>query len=445
MPDSKHDHQTLKFPEKFLWGAATSAFQVEGNNTHSDWWAWETTRQSESHRSGLAADQYNRFEEDFKLAKDLGHNAHRLSVEWSRIEPKPGEFDQNEIEHYKTVLKSLKDKGLTVMLTLHHFSNPIWFAKKGGWTSMFAPYYFNRFVKRIAPELKEYVDLWITLNEPGGYAYDAYGRGKFPPNLKGKWSFLKAFWNLSQAHRKAYKTIHKLVPNSKVGVSHNVTSFNAFHKHNLIENLYVWIADLLFNHSLYFLTGKKTHDFLGLNYYYHRNISLNGESSLPSLIDVSVTKKDVSDMGWEIRPEGLFDVLMDFSDYHLPIYITENGIASNNDDRKVRFLLTYLKEVYHAISAGLDVKGYFYWSLLDNYEWVEGFEPQFGLVEVDFKTQERKVRPSGHVYEEIIQNNGIPHYLLKLLGHGNEVKDVLENPHDLSLWTICPLPCQPTC
>ncbi|OGE35492.1 hypothetical protein A3C32_03515 [Candidatus Daviesbacteria bacterium RIFCSPHIGHO2_02_FULL_41_14] len=433
--DLRHDHATLRFPEKFLWGAATSAFQVEGNIANSDWWAWEQSHLLEINRSGQAADQYNRFEEDFKLAKDLGHNSHRLSLEWSRIEPKEGEFNQVEIEHYKNVLKSLKDKGFTVMLTLHHFSNPAWFAKKGGWRSFWAPYRFNKFVKRVVPELKELVDLWVTINEPAVYASLGYVSAEFPPQHKNDYfGAFKSMWNMARAHKKAYKTIHQIIPNAQVGVANPVQSYDTIHQHSLRENLGKILADYLTNHFFYFLSGLKYQDFIGLNYYANWYIGKNKKGFLPISIDVARIKpEEVSDLGWEIHSEGIFNIIMDFSDSGKPIYITENGIASTNDDRRVRFLLSYLKEVYHTIQLGAPVKGYFYWSLIDNMELHRGFGPQFGLIEIDFKTQARKVRPSAHVYEEIIKHNGIPHYLLKLLGHGIKVEDVLADPHDLNL------------
>ncbi len=426
-PPPKHEHSCLLFPRNFLWGAATSAFQVEGGNSNSDWWDWEQKAQPPEKRSADAANQYHLYNQDFQLAKDLKHNSHRLSIEWSRIEPEEGKFNQEEINHYKQVLKSLKDQNFTVMLTLWHFSNPNWLAKKGGWESRSSVKYYKRFLEKVVPEFQEYVDLWITLNEPTIYVFMGYTVGLWPPEKKSKTAALKTYWNLVQAHIAGYKIIHKLVPETQVGISHNVTSFKEFHKHSLRENLAGWLADILTNHTFIKLTGKKTHDFLGLNYYFNRYISFNGEKAhLPNLVDVSKTKKDVSDLGWEVYPEGIFDVVMDFSDYHLPIYITENGIASTNDDRRVRFLINYLKEIFHAISTGADVRGYFHWSLIDNYEWLEGFDARFGLVEVNFKTQKRTPRPSAFVYKSIIEHGCLPHDLLKLLGHGINVEEVLK-------------------
>ncbi|KKS69436.1 hypothetical protein A3A14_01570 [Candidatus Daviesbacteria bacterium RIFCSPLOWO2_01_FULL_43_38] len=419
----QHDHETLKFPEGFLWGAATSAHQVEGNNTNSDWWEWEQRVQPEEKRSREACDQYNRYEEDFDLVKKLGHNAHRLSIEWSRIEPEEGVFNQEAINHYKAELKALKDRGITVMLTLHHFTNPLWFAKKGGWESFRAPYYFQRFVKKIVPELKDYVDLWITINEPGVLMWGSYLSGKWPPQKKSNLASIKVLWHLMKAHKKAYKTIHKLIPNAKVGIAQNVQSFTAFHKHSLIEQLGVIFSDFMTNH-IFFTFTKGRHDFLGMNYYFHNRLKRN-KGIMPKIVDVSAYSKEVSDMGWEVFPEGIFNVLTDFAD-GLPIYITECGIATSNDDRRIRFLMQYLQEVYRAIQAGVKVKGFFYWSLLDNFEWADGFDPRFGLVEMDYTTQKRTPRPSALVYADIIKNNGIRHHLMKFLGHRVHVDEVLE-------------------
>lgn len=425
-PKENHDHSNLDFPEGFLWGAATSSHQVEGDNINSDWWAWEQGRE-ERFRSREADDQYNLFEEDFKLLKTLAHNAHRLSIEWSRIEPAEGVFNQTAIDHYVQVLKSLKSRGITVMLTLHHFTNPVWFMEKGGWESGKSIKYFSKYVEKVVPHFGDYVDLWCTINEPGVYMHCGFVQGKWPPNKrKAYWSAFWVYKHMADAHKRAYQIIHNHRKSSKVGIAHNVTSFNAFHKHSFLENAAVWLVDNVSNHAFFWLSGKNTHDYIGLNYYIHQNVSFNGEAKLPTFIDVTVTKKAVSDLGWEIHPEGIFDVIMDFSDYHKPIYITENGVASTNDDRRVRFILAYLQEIYHGIAAGVDVRGYFYWSFLDNFEWAEGFTPRFGLVEVDYKTQKRTPRPSAFVYREIIKQNGIPHHLLKLLGHSVRVNDVLK-------------------
>ncbi len=426
-PKEKHDHQSLKFPEHFLWGTATSAHQVEGQNFFNDWWDWEIKNQPLNKRSGKTANQYFLYEKDFELAKSLNHNSHRLSIEWSRIEPQEGYFNEVEIEHYRKVLKKLKSLNIKVMLTLWHFTLPKWVADQGGWENPQTIGYFIRFVEKVVPEFKEYVDFWVTLNEPGVHVFQSYLIGVWPPKKVNKLSAFKVYLNLVRAHRRAYKTIHKLIPNSQVGIANNLSSFDAFHHHSILEGITVWGLDIINNHLFYKLTGINTHDFLGINYYFNQYISYNGNARLPSLVDISTTKKDVSDLGWEIYPEGIFDILMDISDYHLPIYITENGLASTNDDRRVRFLLSYLQQIYHAIESGAKVKGYFHWSLTDNFEWADGFEPRFGLIEIDYKNQKRIPRPSAKIYAEIIKHNAIPHKLLKFLGHTIQVEKELKN------------------
>lgn len=424
-PAPKHDHQTLIFPKGFLWGSATSAHQVEGNNIHSDWWDWEQKR-AEEKRSGQACDQYKRFEEDFELAKSLSHNAHRLSIEWARIEPKEGEFEHCEIEHYIKVLKALKVRDMQVMLTLWHFTLPKWVADKGGWENPKTPLLFERFVNKVVPQLGEFVDFWITLNEPQIYTFMAYlggdSAGRWPPEKNNKFAAAKVTLNLAGAHKKAYKAVRQFFPTARVGVAQNVQSFEAYHKHSLFENLVVIFSDFFSNHFFTFLT-KGYHDFLGINYYFNVRYS-HQKGIIPKLLNISPKARDVSDLGWEIFPEGLYDVLTDMAG-DLPVYITECGIASTNDDRRNRFLINYLQEVYRAIQTGVKVKGFFYWSLIDNFEWHRGFEPRFGLVEVDYSTQQRIPRPSAKVYAEIIKANGIYHYLLRFLGHTVKAEEVL--------------------
>jgi beta-glucosidase len=421
-----HDHSSLIFPEGFLWGAATSAFQVEGQIVDSDWWKWEQHGLPENFRSGKAADQYNRYKEDFTLAKDLGHNSTRLGIEWSRIEPKEGKFDQAQIDHYIEELKYLKEQGFTVMLTLHHFTNPAWFAEIGGWENSKAAFYFERYVKTIVPLLKNYVDLWITINEPAVYTYLAYITLDFPPQKKSNFAAVKVYWHMAKAHQRAYKAIHSIIPQARVGYANSIQSFTKLHLHSFRETMAEWLGDIFTNHTFYMLTGLNTHDFIALNYYTNIYITTKEGKFLPIKMETVEAKKEVSDLGWEIHPEGMFDILMDMSSLKKPIYITENGIASTNDDRRVRFLISFLKEIYHATVTGADVRGYFYWSLIDNMELHRGFEPRFGLIEIDFKTQKRTPRPSAYIYKRIIADNGIEHDLLKFLGHRVKVEEVLK-------------------
>ena len=406
------DKLVLKFPQNFLWGAATSAFQVEGNVRNSDWWRWEQTAQLPSFRSGLAVDHYNRFREDFDLAKLLGHNTHRLGLEWSRIEPAPGEFDPAEITHYKEVLEALKERDMKVMLTLHHFSNPAWFADQGGWENTQAPNHFERFVREVAPQLGEDVNLWVTINEPSSYTKSAYIVGDFPPQKKDFTAFLKVFWNMARAHKKAADTLHEIDPQSKVGITNLVVAYDSYHQHPLLkgpEKVAAKITDFLANRIFYPLSGRDSHDFLGLNYYMGYSFRL--KAGLPTMQFMGEEKND---LGWGIYPKGLHDLLVRFSKFDKPIYITENGIPTRDENQRTRFLISHLREVHRAIQKGVDVRGYLHWSLLDNMELNLGFDPRFGLIEVDFETRNRTPKPASYVYKQIIENNGIPQELLKL-------------------------------
>ncbi len=352
-PKEKHEHGILRFPKGFLWGTATSAYQVEGNNVNSDWWDWEQKNQLPHLRCGQACNQYNLYEKDFDLIKQLNHNAHRMSIEWSRIEPNEGEFDTHEIEHYKSVLKALKNRQVTVMLTLWHFTLPKWVADKGGWENGNTPKLFERFVKKIVPQIAQYVDMWVTLNEPGVYVYEGYIKRDWPPQKKSFLGQIKTTLNLASAHKKIYKYLHESYPDKPCGIAQNVQSLEAYHKHSIVEQLAVMATDFTTNHLFYFLTSG-THDFLGINYYFHLRFK-TGSNLLPEIADPAQQSREISDLGWEIFPQGLFDVLADLSD-HIPIYITECGIASTNDDRRNRFLISYLHEVYRSIQSGINVK-----------------------------------------------------------------------------------------
>ncbi|MBU4360803.1 glycoside hydrolase family 1 protein [Patescibacteria group bacterium] len=413
----------LSFPKNFLWGTATSAHQVEGNNTNSDWWFWEQKnkgkilnvaekkfKNKKFEPSNKACDSYNKYKEDFALIEKMNNNAHRLSIEWARIEPKQGEWDLDELEHYKKVLKDLKKRKISVMLTLQHFTLPNWLAQKNGWTNWRSPMFFKRYAEFVARNLGDLVDFWITINEPEIYADMSYLKGYWPPQEKNIKKAGKVYLNMIRAHRKAYKIIHKILDlkkqKAKVGISANVMSFAAYKKHRLIELLYVHLADRLVNHSFFDLT-KKHHDFLGINYYFRVRLKKEKGSLKPVVEEITEQERELSDMGWMIYPHGIFDVLMDFKDFNLPIYITENGIATTDDTRRSKFLIDHLTEIHHAISAGCDVRGYFHWSLLDNFEWDKSFGPKFGLVDVNFKTLERQPKGSFKVYKEICKNNGL--------------------------------------
>ena len=395
--------KTLKFPDGFLWGAATSAHQVEGGNVN-DWSEWEKKNakrlakkarkyyqswqqekfpemsQPKNYISGRACDHYHRFKEDFALAKSLNHNAHRFSIEWSRIEPKEGKIDQKEIEHYRQVLLALREQGLEPFATLYHWPLPNWLAEKGGWLNPKAPYYFDRYVKIISENLFDEVKFWITINEPVMFAFNGYLKGKWPPQKKSIFKYLKVLSNLIKAHKLAYQSLHLIDLDCQVGISKNDIYFEGI---PLAD--YFW--DDYFRNKI-----KKEQDFMGLNYYFHSRLGGNKNES-------------VSDLNWEIYPEGIYHVLKDLKKYNKPIYITENGLADKSDKKRAQFIKDHLYWIHKAIKEDVNVRGYFYWSLLDNFEWDKGFWPRFGLVEVDFQTFERKIRPSAYQYAKVCKNN----------------------------------------
>ncbi len=393
----------LKFPPGFLWGAATAAHQVEGGNVN-DWSEWEKKNAkrlakkaqgywqpwqqemfpemfvSANYISGRACDHYHLHEQDFDLAKSLGHNAHRFSIEWSRIEPTEGKFNEREIEHYRQVLLALKERGIEPLVSLYHWTLPIWFTKKDGWLNKKSPYYFNRFVKIIGENLFNQVKFWITLNEPMVYASASYAKGAFPPQKKNIFKYFQVINQLIKAHQLAYRSLHLIDMSCQVGmVKHNI-----YFKNIPLAN-YFW--------NNYFLKKtKREQDFIGLNYYFYAGFPK--KKNLP-----------VSDMGWQIYPGGIYHVLKDLRKYQKPIYVTENGLADKEDKQRAKFIKDHLYWIHKAIQEGVDVRGYLYWSLLDNFEWDKGLWPRFGLVEVDYKTLERKLRPSANQYAKICKEN----------------------------------------
>jgi beta-glucosidase len=424
MSDQKHAHhhvhETRHFPDGFLWGTATAAYQVEGNNVNADWWAWEQTpgKISDGSKSGIACDHYRRYEEDLDLAAGMSNNAHRLSVEWARLEPSEGEWSAAEFAHYRKVLEAVRRRGMKVMLTIWHFSVPRWFAEKGGWTHPRAVALFERYAAKVAEELGDLVDLWNTMNEPNVYVSQGYLSGGWPPQKKNPLLSQVVALRLAKAHRKAYRAVKKARPGAQVGLAQNVLSIEAYDNHSFVDWVGTRIIDWWWNHLFYAFT-KGHHDFLGINYYFHYRLKKFGWPPTTFFAEVRKERRDTSDVGWELNPAGIFKVLKDLESYGLPIYVTENGLPSSNDDRRKRYLVAVVKEIWHAVQSGVDVRGYFFWSLIDNWEWEKGFAAKFGLVEVDFAggTLARTPRGSYSVFKAVCEDNGLPHEMLRYIGH----------------------------
>ncbi|NCQ02713.1 glycoside hydrolase family 1 protein [Candidatus Wolfebacteria bacterium] len=408
---------TLKFPKGFYWGSATSAHQVEGNNVN-DWSEWEKKNAErlakeakekwqpwqqekfpemfnpENYISGRACDHYHLYEQDFDIAKKLGHNAHRFSIEWSRIEPEQGKFNEKEIEHYRKVIITLKGLEIEPFVTIWHWPIPIWLRDKGGWENKKITDYFERYAEKISNALGENVKFWITLNEPEIYASNSYFAGVWPPQKKNLFAYLRVLNNLIKAHRKAYGVIKKANSNSKIGIAKNNIYFEAY-QNKLVNRVLKKFIDWWWN--FYFLNRIRNHqDFIGLNHYFHNRINYGFNKN---------ENKKISDIGWELYPEAIYYVLKDLKRFNKPIYITENGLADGGDKKRSWFILESLKNIGKAINEGVNVRGYLHWSLMDNFEWDKGFWPRFGLVEVNYKTLERKIRPSALQYAKICKTN----------------------------------------
>lgn len=419
--------EKLKFPDGFLWGAATSAHQVEGGNKN-DWSEWEKANASrlaeeaktkwadwqqkkfpemfekENYISGRACDHYNRYEADFDIAKSLGYNAHRFSIEWSRIEPEEGKFDEREIEHYRKVIKALKDRGIEPFVTLWHWTNPLWISKMGGWENRKTIGYFLRYAKKIVSEFPE-IRFWVAVNEPTVYGALGYIKGTQPPAKKNILKSKKVINNLIRAHKQTYDVIHSINKSALVSSPYSVNYWFPY-ENRIWNKLMSRIMNYFEGHYLGKIKNKA--DFIALQYYRSITIGFKLGGNFLGIISNEMHDQDnVTDLNWKIYPEGIYYFLKKNAKYNLPIYITENGIADADDSKREKFIKDHLFWVHKAISEGADVRGYFYWSLIDNIEFVEdrGFWPRFGLVEVDYKTMERRVRKSALEYAKICKEN----------------------------------------
>jgi beta-glucosidase len=398
--------QILKFPKDFLWGAASSSYQTEGGNTNADWWTWEHSQKREMELrakgldpagfcSGDACDFYHRFDEDFSLAQHLNHNAIRFGIEWSRIQPKEGVFDEAVMDHYEKIFQSAKYHGLTVFLTLHHYTNPLWFAKKGGFSKKQNLGHFLNYAKKMVARYSQYVDFWVTINEPELYAMQSYLVGTFPPQKKNLFLTLRTVNNLISAHNELSVYIKQNYP-APVSMAFNQVDLepSGFLGEFAVRTVRYFANSYILSRTIKFC------DFIGVNYYFHHHLSILGWRRH------SAHKHELTDRGWGIHPEGMEPVLMGLKDFGKPIYILENGLADAKDSRREKYIKDNLYYVHKAISRGADVRGYLHWSLTDNFEWEEGHGPKFGLIEIDRNDLlRRKVRYSALKYAEICKNN----------------------------------------
>ena len=409
-------------PKGFVWGTATAAHQIEGG-TNNDWTRFEAQPGTIVHgdRSTVAADHWNRMASDVALMKSIRANAYRFSIEWSRLEPVEGTWDEAAWAKYGELLALLKAEGIRPMVTLWHFTLPTWLADRGGVVAVDFPDRFGRFAGEAARRFGGDVDLWCTLNEPNVVMYLGYLTGEFPPAKKDPVLAGKAFAGMLRGHARAAAAIRAADPKAAIGIAANVADFQPASRWRIPD----WILsraataayDWAFCDSI--MAGrirismpglgrtdeplpelKGTMDYFGLNYYTRYLVSL--APGAPGLVLTAPGPLPKSDMGDEMYPEGLLTVLRGASRrYGLPIYITENGMADAQDDRRAAHLRSHVLAVQKAMAEGIPVKGYFYWSLMDNFEWRKGYSMRFGLFRTDFATQERTPTSGAAVFASL--------------------------------------------
>ena len=402
----------LSFPKGFLWGSAGSAYQTEGGNEKADWWRWEHSarrmadlaahgKKPEDYFSGAACDSYHRYAEDFGIAAELNMNTQRVSIEWSRIQPTPDTFDRAALDHYREVLGAIRSRGMTVFLTLHHFTVPQWFADMGGFEKRENLAYFERYAAEAISSLGDLVDFLTPINEPNVFVTFGYLQGAFPPQKRNPLLALRVLDNFVYLHRSTYEMVKARVPRIQVGTAYSFTA-DRFVGLAAIAAPYL----LSVNHRFIDRVADRS-DFVGIQYYFSHAVKLTPK--IPFVYS-TYERGPFTDFGWEVYPKGIYDIVQFCARRYpsMPIYITENGIADASDSVRAAYIRDHLAWLHRAIAEGADVRGYIYWSLLDNFEWAEGYRMKFGLVAVDFEHGcARRVRESARCYAQICKENGL--------------------------------------
>ena len=396
-----------------MFGTATSATQIEGGCRSSDWHAFarQPGRIKHGDTPDVACDSWSRWREDVALQKSLGMQGYRLGLEWARIEPRPGEIDRAALGEYRAMLGALKDAGIAPMVTLHHFTLPLWLADEGGVLAAGFAQRLAHFARIAVEALGDLCRLWITINEPNVLAAHGYLLGVWPPARKNPVLALLAQRRLLAAHDAAYRALKDARGDDvHVGVAHHLRAIEPGHPGSRADRAAATVFRRVFNDA--FAAGACAHgtqDFFGINYYSRDVVSFSARHAGELFVERRVPRDaEVSDLGWEIYPEGLGHVVRAWARRSgLPVYITENGIADARDDRRGPFIVRHLAELERLLAEGVDVRGYYHWSLLDNFEWAEGYEPRFGLCAVDYATGERRLRDSAHLYARIARERTV--------------------------------------
>lgn len=415
---------SFKLPDGFLLGTATSATQIEGGDTNNSWYEWAKNGGVKDGSSPVRANNhYELYASDIELMAKMKLQIYRMSLEWSRIQPERDSFNMASIAHYREEIQLLKKKGIKVLVTLHHFTNPLWFENMGAFKHPESPGIFLEYVRYTVGALGDLVDEWITINEPNVYTVHGYFFGSWPPGEKGKFSSLqKVYTNMAVSHILSYREIHRIQRDkgrseTKIGFANHLRIFKAYHWWNPLHQLSTWFFNLGFQRNLTrtCMTGHpcfpilkkeflshgilpgRYYDFIGINYYTRGAVRFLKEDVFPN--------KKYNDLGWEIYPEGIVQCAKElYKKYRAPIYITENGTCDHHDSFRSKYIYDHLKLL---CESGLPVERYYYWTFIDNFEWAEGEKAPFGLVQVDWATQTRSVRKSGEFFTSIIEASGV--------------------------------------
>jgi len=430
----------LHFPEGFLWGTASSSHQCEGGNINNQWYRWEQQGHIlTGEPSGIADNWWENAERDFNLAEQMENNALRLSLEWSRIEPAEGRWDSAALDRYRQMLTNLRRRHMKPIVTLHHFTEPLWFADRGGFAKEANIRFFVRYATYAVQTLKDLCDFWVTINEPNAYAAQGYVIGSSPPGERDIIRASQVLCNLVQAHVQAYYAIRRLQPEGQIGYCLHYRLFDPANRLSPLDSSAAGLQDTYFNWAVLkaMETGKFTfplnmllapvvraeaaRDYHGVNYYTREMVRF--DPALPAelfgrrFVRPGATRNDpgLDNNFGEIYPKGIYRILKMVyrrTRGNKPLYITENGFSDAADNRRPRAILEHLAMVHRAIREGIPVRGYLHWSLVDNFEWNNGWGVRFGLIEVDQQTQRRIPRPSASMYGEICRANAITESLV---------------------------------
>ncbi|MDX6751881.1 family 1 glycosylhydrolase [Geminicoccaceae bacterium 1502E] len=404
-----------RFPRGFLWGAATAAHQVEGGNRLNDWWPAEEEGRL-PHRSGEACRFWDLFERDLDLARRFGHNAHRLSLEWSRIEPEPGRFDEAALDHYAAILEAMAARGIEPVVTLHHFTSPLWFARRGGWLDHRNLAAFEAYAGKVAERLASKVRWWITVNEPTVLAKHGFVTGDWPPFRRGRWDLaLRTIRAMGRGHVRARAALRAVRPDAMVSFAHSAPWIEPCNPGRAADRTAALARDFFLNRLPFrMLGGAPRHvlDYVAINYYTRMVVRWEGHGRAAlfgrdCLDDHHGTGRRFASTGAEIHAPGLLQVLESYAPLGLPMMITENGLATDDEVLRTVGLREHLEALGQAVARGLDVRGYLHWTLMDNFEWALGTTVRFGLAANDSATQVRTPRPAMILLAEVARANAV--------------------------------------